>query len=683
MVKSRYCLIVLLITLGSITILHSQRLPKAAFDDNTKYTTTGNLSVTISNYGVFGHGFRLWPQQPSMQYPRGSGIEHCFVGGLWVGAFTPSGKRVTTGAVDVASLRSVSEGFEFTTSTDSRVIERSTLPDNRFFSLSAISHQDFIADFTDNSTFNPNQNNEQIPNHVPLGIDVHLETYAFNFSFADNFIIFNYTIKNISSALLDSVYVSLWADLVVRNTNITPPTVGSPFYDKGGLGYIDSIHIAYAYDYNGDGGLADSYSAMKFLGATLGTTPILSSSSYQAWQFRSTSIPTYFSPTTDDAKYDKMATGLTPSEINGIAKPSNYMSMITVGPYSKIAAGDSLNVVFALIAAKKKTPSPTTEDNVVQRTNLIQASDWAQRTYNGEDRNGNGIQDSSEIWSANGKPKRYFLPAPPTPPRIKVIPSEKNVDIYWDNSSEISVDPITNKQDFEGYRIYGTNVGVDLSLSQDMLSNLKLFGEFDATSDQIGYNTGFGAIRLPSPLSFSPDTIKYYYKFTVPGLLNGWQYGFAVTAFDSGDASTELQSLESSKLQTLTRVVPGTLPDETDSKDVGVYPNPYYGKAYWDGSSQRDRKIYFYNLPSKAEIRIYTVAGDVVAQLDHDARTYNASSISWFKRFSDGSQILAGGEHAWDLITQNDQAIATGLYLFTVKNKETGSIKRGKFLVVK
>ncbi|MFA6438486.1 MAG: hypothetical protein WCX28_04210, partial [Bacteriovoracaceae bacterium] len=141
MVKSRYCLIVLLFTLGSITILHSQRLPKAAFDDNTKYTTTGNLSVTISNYGVFGHGFRLWPQQPSMQYPRGSGIEHCFVGGLWVGAFTPSGKRVTTGAVDVASLRSVSEGFEFTTSTDSRVIERSTLPDNRFFSLSAISHQ--------------------------------------------------------------------------------------------------------------------------------------------------------------------------------------------------------------------------------------------------------------------------------------------------------------------------------------------------------------------------------------------------------------------------------------------------------------------------------------------------------------------------------------------------------------
>ena len=49
---------------------------------------------------------------------------------------------------------------------------------------------------------------------------------------------------------------------------------------------------------------------------------------------------------------------------------------------------------------------------------------------------------------------------------------------------------------------------------------------------------------------------------------------------------------------------------------------------------------------------------------------------------------LSGGEHAWDLITKDDQAIASGLYLFTVKNldKETlsyGKIKEGKFLIIK
>ena len=44
---------------------------------------------------------------------------------------------------------------------------------------------------------------------------------------------------------------------------------------------------------------------------------------------------------------------------------------------------------------------------------------------------------------------------------------------------------------------------------------------------------------------------------------------------------------------------------------------------------------------------------------------------------------MTGGEHAWDLLTDYDQAVATGLYLFTVKNNKTGQIKTGKFLVVK
>jgi hypothetical protein len=44
---------------------------------------------------------------------------------------------------------------------------------------------------------------------------------------------------------------------------------------------------------------------------------------------------------------------------------------------------------------------------------------------------------------------------------------------------------------------------------------------------------------------------------------------------------------------------------------------------------------------------------------------------------------FSGGEHAWDLITKADQAIATGLYLFSVKDGDTGEIRVGKFLVIK
>ena len=44
---------------------------------------------------------------------------------------------------------------------------------------------------------------------------------------------------------------------------------------------------------------------------------------------------------------------------------------------------------------------------------------------------------------------------------------------------------------------------------------------------------------------------------------------------------------------------------------------------------------------------------------------------------------LDGGMHAWDLITAFDQAIATGLYIYSVENLETGHIQTGKFAVIK
>jgi hypothetical protein len=84
-------------------------------------------------------------------------------------------------------------------------------------------------------------------------------------------------------------------------------------------------------------------------------------------------------------------------------------------------------------------------------------------------------------------------------------------------------------------------------------------------------------------------------------------------------------------------------------------------------------------------VRIYTLAGDIVAEFPHDAATYSGSDIKWFQQFG-GSDVplqFSGGEHAWDLITKFDQAIATGLYLFSVKDTDSGNIQTGKFLVIK
>jgi len=377
---------------------------------------------------------------------------------------------------------------------------------------------------------------------------------------------------------------------------------------------------------------------------------------------------------------NRYGSGINPSDLK---VPSNRSIMITYGPITQLAPGDSVNVVYAIVCAKKYGSDPAALDNDEEKKNLYNNAEWALKAYYGEDRNRNGILDPGEDNDGDGKITRYILPSPPLPPKVKVIPEDKKATIYWDKRAEGSVDPISGKKDFEGYRVYRTNAGFELGTTQDILGSLVLAAQFDSLGNDVGFNTGYKYVEMQNPVTFAGDTTKYYYKFEVNNLLNGWQYVFSVTSFDKGDAASNLESLESSSLANYQKIIPGTLPTSNEDAKIGVYPNPYYANAYWDGSSERLRKIYFFNLPAVCDLTIYTLSGDIVKKIHHDQQS-NGSDLRWFQNYSsDGKQTMSGGEHAWDLITDNDQAIATGLYLFAVKDLSTGKIKTGKFLVVK
>lgn len=675
---------------AALNAQEGQKLRKTNDDDNTKYTNIGNIGLTVTNFGTYGHGFSLWPNQPSCEYPLGSGIEHIFDGGLWIGGFLSNspegagqiGPYVTTGAVDASSVSTRGGGFEFTNSKGSRITERSSLLDSKFYSPLAISHQDFVMTYTDtNRTLS---NGEIISDHNPLGVVVRHETYTWNYSFADFFVIMNYWIKNTSNKYLKDACVGLWTDAVVRNTNVTSPRTGSSFFDKGGDGYDDSLHVAYEYDAGGDLGFSDSYVGIQFLGSS---SPY-DSVNFVSWQFRNTTDPNLFAPQNDFDRYRKLlgyfggnnrlGSGFSASSLKS---KSNRSLMISAGPFRSIAPGDSVNVVFAIVCAKTYGNDNPALDTKLQRTNLYNNAGWALRAYNGEDKNGNGLIDPNEDLDQDGKITRYILPSPPQSPLLKVVPENQKVTLYWNRRSEESVDPISTKKDFEGYRIYRTNAGYDLTSSQNLMSSMVKLAEFDSLNNSIGYNTGFAAVRLAEPVVIENDT--FYYKYEINNLLNGWQYTYSITAFDEGDQVNNLQSLESGVLANAKRVLPGTLPTSDASAQVGVYPNPYYGNAYWEGPSERLRKIYFYNLPKECEIIIYTLAGDIVKKINHTASS-NGSDLRWFETYAkDGNQIMTGGEHAWDLISEHDQAIASGLYLFTVKDASNGNVKTGKFLIVK
>ncbi|MDZ7360643.1 MAG: hypothetical protein ONB46_07945 [candidate division KSB1 bacterium] len=67
----------------------------------------------------------------------------------------------------------------------------------------------------------------------------------------------------------------------------------------------------------------------------------------------------------------------------------------------------------------------------------------------------------------------------------------------------------------------------------------------------------------------------------------------------------------------------------------------------------------------------------------NDASFYNGLDTRWLSVYAGENVQFSGGEHAWDLVTADDQAIATGLYLYTVEDLESGEIQKGKFAVIK
>ena len=115
---------------------------------------------------------------------------------------------------------------------------------------------------------------------------------------------------------------------------------------------------------------------------------------------------------------------------------------------------------------------------------------------------------------------------------------------------------------------------------------------------------------------------------------------------------------------------------------MGVYPNPYRVNAAWDGGTNRTRRLNFYNLPPRAEIRIYTLAGEIVKEMLHESETYRGD-IRWYDNFSAENRQLPGGEHSWDILSENSLNLSGGLYLFTVKDLDTGEVQRGKFVIIK
>ena len=683
-----------------------QVLLKAQVSYDHQVIDPGNLGLFITNSGTFGRpDVRNTPTgEPSMEYPINSGIEHLFEGGIWIGAVVDGQYLVSTSAKDAASGYTTGlAGYEFTAEIGNTIQQRSLLTGSDFFSFDAISHEDMLIDFSDKNVVVPGTLITIADHTQPLNADVHLETYAWNYSFADYFVIFNYAITNSSENIWDSVWCGMWTDIVVRNVNVSTD-FGSAFFSHGGYGYIDTFYTNYGFDIDGDPGFTNSYGAIQFLGIEWRDQFIhpnnndnLITNGYPAadvnsnfWIFNSTATPPYNAPANDVERYDKLRAGLNyvdPGIRDFLHDPSTsggLTNLISAGPMISVEPGETFHLVFGVVCAKQVEVGGTSGeemDTPAAQEILADHLSWSKRTYLGEDQNENGILDIGEDLDDDALLDRYILPEPPATPKMKVIVNNQSVEIYWDNKAEFSIDPISKVMDFEGYRIYRTQVGDDFNLN--MINDANMIAQWDIAGNNIGFNNGTTAIKLTSPVIFEQDT--FYYKYTLDNLLNGWQYLLILTSFDSGDETLNIESLESSYVANAVQIFPGTLASENNSDlEVGVYPNPYRINAAWDGSTSTTRKIIFYNLPQHCTISIYTLGGDLVSALTHAGETYNGNDIDWFEIYggNEETRIFSGGEHAWDILSESNQTITQGIYLYSIKNSDTGETMQGRFIII-
>ena len=251
----------------------------------------------------------------------------------------------------------------------------------------------------------------------------------------------------------------------------------------------------------------------------------------------------------------------------------------------------------------------------------------------------------------------FAVPGPPPQPPIRFEAVNNGVRVLYDPTAEQNPETYADpnradgeEQPFEGYRVYKSTVGPN--------GPWTLLAEYDVAGNGVG--SDFGLVR----------------EFTDDGLLNNVEYYYTVTAFSKPDPVLNWPSLESSRSANAVTVVPGTPPPATVG-EVAVVPNPYRGdvayQAYdpaWERPPpsrerwlEQDRRLQFINLPPRCEIRIYTVSGQLVQTLQHDSPSR--------------------GYEDWNLTSSAGQAIASGLYVFSVRDLDGGQTQVGKFVVIK
>ena len=559
-----------------------------------KLTTFGKVRQVVTNLGALNKGQTNFPGLINAEFPPGSGEEHLYQGGIWIGAVTPTGDTLVS---ETQSHFGFNEFYPTAAQWDTIWVgaKGDTMQIPYWPNYVAVSDQDFVCRYSDYNVLN-------VQNHTPLNVDIVQTTYAWGSGQLSEFLLHTYYIIPRKLPLKDA-YIAFWMHGSTGTINC-----GDNFIDEYAR-YFPQYHMAVDEDSPGGcDGVAVS---------PVGFAVMTPSDSTLKWAFNYYEHETM--PIRDNAEYAEMSSGrIMPDRLD----PSRAHIILSFGPF-QLKLGDTLKVQMAEIF-------------------------------------GNGINGmlKNAAYLQFLKSKNFRVPSPPPRPVLTSVPSSHQVQLDWrvkpgGVNPETYHDPYrgdTITHPFAGYRLYKS--------TKSREGPWTLLADFDVAGDSYGAETGL------------------QYQYTDAGLLNNIEYFYSVTSYSLPDNVINFPSQESSVSANTSTVVPGTAPPQTVG-EVAVVPNPYRGDvAYstynppWEKPSgnrpwwmEQDRRIQFINLPAQCEIRIFTLAGDLVNTLNH----------------SDPNK----GYEDWNLTSHVGQAISSGLYLFTCEDLVNGKVQVGKFVVIK
>jgi hypothetical protein len=363
--------------------------PNGIFQLDGDYVmNVGELHVNITNWGLIGSHFSRttrYSDAPSAQWPAGSGMEYLYAAGLWVGGVLLGERLVSTGQYEIEIL--ATEEIEDTIyeaisgqlmrppgNTDASgrrapeanddddedgLVDEEVLngydDDDDFLvdeDFGQIGTQMMVCTMYDNTRLSQEIN----PDHTPLNVQVRQQSYAWENDQVDDFVAFEFFIRNIGVTDISNVYVGFFAD-----ADIGPRDQGAIAEDDmGGSweglvrasdGSFVPVNIGYMYDFSESGRLP-GYFGIQFLGHDTDPTGNRAPTRVGMRSFQLFSGQQPFDqggdPTNDAERYELLSFAGRDND-SAVGKQNDYRFLISAGPFKTLEPDDVLQFQAALV----------------------------------------------------------------------------------------------------------------------------------------------------------------------------------------------------------------------------------------------------------------------------------------------------------------------------------------------